>query len=61
MSSSRATSKSSYERALNDTSFAPWTLESFVDAVRAEGGGAWIDSFANRYLAFDKVDSRLAG
>jgi hypothetical protein len=43
------------------TTFVPWTLEAVVEAVKAAGGSAWIDSFAGRYLAFDKIDSRLAG
>jgi PD-(D/E)XK nuclease superfamily protein len=51
-----------YRGCLSDeATFVPWMLESFVAAVKAEGGGAWVDSFASRYLAFDKVDARLAG
>jgi hypothetical protein len=45
----------------SEATFVPWTLESFVEAVRAEGGGAWVQSVGSRYLAFDKVDSQLAG
>jgi hypothetical protein len=44
----------------SETSFVPWTLESLVDAARAEGGGAWVESFAGRYLAFDRIDTLLA-
>jgi hypothetical protein len=31
-----------------------------VEAVRVEGGGAWVESFADRYLAFDKIDLLVA-
>jgi hypothetical protein len=40
-----------------ETSFAPWTLEGLVAAIEAEGGGAWIRTFARRYLWFERVDS----
>jgi len=49
-----------YGACLRDTtSFVPWTLEAVVDAVRAEGGGAWIETAARRYLHFEKVDTLL--
>jgi hypothetical protein len=42
------------------TGFVPWTLEALVAALRAEGGGAWVDRFARRYLAFERVDVEAA-
>jgi hypothetical protein len=45
---------------LNEASFVPWTLETLVDAVRAEGGGPWVESLKRRYLAFERIDERLA-
>jgi len=44
----------------SESTFVPWTLETVVEGVKAEGGAAWVDSFAGRYLAFDKIDSPLA-
>jgi hypothetical protein len=41
-------------------SFTPWTLEALIGAIKAEGGGAWVESFADRYLAFDKIERLLA-
>jgi hypothetical protein len=43
----------------NDKSFVSWTLEALVEAIRVEGGGAWVESFARRYLAFDRIDGHL--
>ena len=46
----------SYRECLrDDTSFTAWTLEAIVDAIRAAGAGAWIDTLAARYLAFDVI------
>ena len=46
---------------LNERSIAVWTLEDFVGKLNACSGELWIDAFANRYLAFEKVDRLLAG
>lgn len=49
-----------YERQLvNPDSFEAWTLEQFVAALGRHSSQPWIDAFANRYLAFDKIDRRL--
>lgn len=42
-------------------SFATWTLEDFVESLRRFSGAGWIDDFVDRYLAFGKIDDRLAG
>lgn len=42
------------------TSFVPCTLEALVAAVEAEGGGPWVQVFAERYLGFEKIEN-LAG
>lgn len=44
----------------NSETFVPWTLEAVVEGIRAEGGGTWIEMFARRYVAFDRVDALLA-
>jgi hypothetical protein len=41
------------------TSFVPWTIEVLVEALRAEGGGPWVDAFARRYLGFDAIERLL--
>jgi hypothetical protein len=41
-------------------SFVPWTLDAVVDAIKAEGGGSWVECFARRYLAFDRIDWLVA-
>ena len=47
-----------YEACLTArTGFVPWTLEAFVAALRSEGGGAWVERFARRYPAFERVDA----
>lgn len=43
----------------NASSFDSWTLESFVAAMKTYSNAPWICEFANRYLAFEKVDGRL--
>ena len=49
-----------YRSGLRDaTSFASWTLESFVEAITKEGGGAWIEALKRRYSDFGKVDAVL--
>jgi hypothetical protein len=46
----------SYRKCLtSETSFASWTLERVVEALRAERGGAWVEAFTRRYLAFDGI------
>jgi hypothetical protein len=51
----------SYRKCLrNESSFVPWTLEEIVAAIRADGGGAWVDALASRYFAFDSLDARLS-
>lgn len=45
-----------YRTCLSDTrTFSAWTLEAVAGALRAEGAPAWVDTFADRYLAFDKI------
>ena len=39
--------------------FVHWTLESFVEALLDNTDAAWARDFADRYLAFEKVDARL--
>jgi len=41
-------------------SFEHWSLESLVDATMAKTTAQWISEFADRYLAFEKVDALLA-
>jgi hypothetical protein len=36
----------------NRSTFARWTLETIVAAIKAEGADVWIDTFADRYLGF---------
>jgi hypothetical protein len=40
-------------------SFTPWTLEALIEAIKAEGGGAWVEPFTQRYLAFEKIEALL--
>ncbi len=35
--------------------FADWTLESVVEAIRRHPQAGWIDEFVDRYLAFEKI------
>jgi hypothetical protein len=52
----------SYTACLSDqSSFAGWTLEAFVSALKANSVAPWIELFADRYLRFDKLDSRIRG
>jgi len=49
-----------YFGCLTDRStFEYWPLESLVDAVRQSTDAAWINDFADRYLAFEKIDGLL--
>jgi hypothetical protein len=49
-----------YLKCLNcQDTFEHWSLESFVDAVRTSTASQWIGDFADRYLAFEKVDALL--
>ncbi len=51
-----------YARRLTDqNSFAAWTMEDFVAALRRHSTAAWIDAFDDRYLRFEKVDGRIRG
>ena len=43
----------------NQNTFAHWSLESFVDTIQSNTVHSWVREFADRYLAFDKVDARL--
>jgi hypothetical protein len=48
----------SYRACLqSETSFVPWTLETVVEAIRAEGGGPWVDAFTRRYVAFESIEA----
>jgi hypothetical protein len=42
------------------TSFAPWTLETLVEAMKVEGGGPWVGAFESRYLAFERIDRSMS-
>lgn len=44
----------------NQDSLAPWTLENVVAELRDLSGAAWVESFNDRYLAFDKIEHLLA-
>lgn len=35
--------------------FTAWTLEAFVGALRAAGGGAWVGEVEQRYLSFARL------
>ena len=56
-----------YQACLADSStFATWTIESFVSALETEDAGVWVDELKNRYLtsesrrgAFSSDDGRL--
>jgi PD-(D/E)XK nuclease superfamily len=39
--------------------FEHWSLESFVDTVKANTSASWIRDFVDRFLAFEKVDALL--
>ena len=57
-----STALSAYRTHLtNEDSFASWTLEDFVAALRSHSEAPWIASFNDRYLAFEKVDKLLTG
>src|SRR5690606_28050840 len=40
--------------------FDAWTLETFVDALRAETDATWVQAFHERYLDFTPVDEAIA-
>jgi hypothetical protein len=45
-----------YKRCLTNTdTFASWTIESVVSAIKRCTDDPWIDRFIDRYLAFEKV------
>lgn len=48
------------ERLSDDRSFAAWTLEDFVGRLKAQSAAKWIRLFEDRYLAFGKIERRLA-
>jgi len=55
-----STALSAYRTHLtNEDSFASWTLEDFVAALRSHSDALWITAFTDRYLAFDKIDQHL--
>jgi len=41
-------------------SFEHWSLESFVETVKLHTQSDWVSAFADRYLAFGKVQSLLS-
>ncbi|HAL57770.1 MAG TPA: hypothetical protein DCP63_15200 [Bacteroidetes bacterium] len=47
------------QQLTSDDTFGAWTLEQFVAGLREHTQAAWVDTFEDRYLAFDKVDRRL--
>ncbi len=47
------------KQLVTSDSLDAWTLERFVAALRHHSSAPWIDIFANRYLAFDKIDRKL--
>lgn len=50
-----------YRDCLTDAStFAAWTLEDVVAAIRSAGAAGWIDGFHERYLAFEKIEALAA-
>lgn len=50
----------SYSACLTTTiTFAPWTLEALVEAIKIAGGGAWIELFERRYLGFERIEALL--
>jgi len=46
-----------YRRCLTrEDSFVHWTLETIVEAIRQRCDQPWVAAFADRYLAFEKLD-----
>jgi len=43
----------------DDSSFADWTLEDVIARVQAHSAQDWADRFRDRYLSFEKIDTRL--
>ena len=47
-----------YRECLTDTdTFASWTLESVVSAIKRCADDDWIDLFIDRYLNFEKIST----
>ena len=47
-----------YRECLTDThTFASWTLESVVSAIKRSTDDDWIDLFKDRYLNFEKIST----
>lgn len=50
---------SAYKACLKDeASFAAWTLEDVVTAIRKAGAKGWVDVFEDRHLAFGRLGER---
>jgi hypothetical protein len=50
----------SYRTCLTDfASFAEWTLENFIGCLRKHTAQDWVNRFIDRYLSFDKINTRL--
>lgn len=45
----------------DDRSFAAWALEDVATCLQLPLRRDWVDLFIDRYLAFEKIDKRLAG
>lgn len=43
----------------DEKTMAAWTLEDAVETLRRHSHAGWINSFHNRYLAFDEVTRRM--
>jgi len=43
----------------SEKGFAHWDLETVVAVLRRHAEASWVDAFADRYLAFDRVDRAL--
>ena len=43
-----------------EDTFLAWTLEELSHVIRARTQAQWASDFADRYLAFDKIDHLLA-
>lgn len=44
---------------VSEDTFSHWSLESIVSVLRRHSHAPWIDAFADRYLAFDKIDRTI--
>ena len=47
------------ECLLNHDTFQHWSLESIVEVIQACTDAPWVRDFANRYLAFKKIDGQV--